>query len=902
MFTHVQLTKNSNKRVNSSRRKEDNEENCDFGKTLKKNDNSQQRSHQIQEVVDSNFNMSECDSTQLMDEEDLKLICSEVVENVKTKTEAQHVPVGDEGSIVDGVNGDRNYQFRGAVNNEQVLDERVEQRQMPKLGSTLFDNAPGFAYVKKSPKVKRNMPSNPKPKPVETKHVDNKKLHETEVNDVIADKSAVISWVKFEENEDNGEKLHASYSSSKQQLSINKHSECTAVDGQFLRESSVEETSLTSTPAKQINWVSFENDAITKQLPVGKGAVTESKDGQHPDELDYENRISSNIALPYLNTPSAMLSRSFISDVYDIPDDISEPKKEVSLVSINNDYQDRGKDISSDLTIHDDRVLGKKDEVLDDFETDSNFSGEICDLNNLENDSLLRDTRKPFPKEGIFQASSAKPKCNQETNVRTPSSGKKVVVKEVSFDENNTAPLHDYPAVSTKTEWMFMYRYPDKKKKLGSRRWLPVKVEVKDDAIKIIGHLGNVEILKEMPLHQFFVFTMPVLHQGEGQEKLHSVKLQYVKYKETRKLASKFHLEHMPFYTPVLKLASRDHKALKEFVDTVENVVRKIETHRDKGITHRHEEIFIDCDDMCQYELDGHGKVKRYNITCQIRLRAFITGIPNLYLFLNDITAYNKQKSRRTDGKQPKSNKWIRLESTEYHPSVQVAATETEGGVVFKPPDACSFELMRFRARNTRDVPMVFKAAIDFTTTKSFQMKAECKISGDGKMMKYRRSNIVVRFPIPATWTSVFVKSRSFAGHKKYAQARADQKTFASGMARTLRCYMEISTGVAKYEPEYCAVVWRIGDLPILASGVPADAVQTFDLQVNLPFEIDLPRTHEFYAEVEYEIPHAVGSEIQIQEVLLSDGRTPDKWVCYRALYSYKVLMNVTNMHRLGDL
>lgn len=821
--------------------------------------------------------------SQLISEDNVKLISSDVQEGkdkldsiAYQKEESQVFIDYNEQMFAER----RDILTKPALQAVQDLDFRVppkkqeETPKSPKSEPTPFDIVPGFAKNNRSPRHKNLKMKNPRANDTErnpyvqmSNEMKKSKSFENDFS-VVEDDSQLVTIAEFLESSCS---LGDSRGASEDRIST-PHLETAG-------------TILSSSPRANHNWVSFENDVVTKENLHSN----ELRRKQYVDNTENTSQMSSSFASPRSNI-SAMLSTTQISDVYNIPDEINSNSKEPTTLL--------------DFGSPDKNDAGQKDQEMilefaakEDLDTDSNFSAEIYDLNNLENDILI-DRRKPFPKEGIFQASSTIAKQDVE---KTPEMIKKQA-RQDSSEGNNMTPLDDFPMRSNRTEWSFLYRYPDKKKKFASRKWLNVKVTIKDDAICITGRFENADITKEIPLHPFFVFTMPALHDNDNRGKVHSVKLQYVKYKETRKMASKFQLEHSPSYTPVLKLAAKDHRSIKEFIEAVENVVRKIETHRDKGITHRHEEIFIDCDDVCQYELDGSGKVKQYNITCQVRLRAFITGIPNLYLFLNDIMSYNKQKNQRMNKKAPKSNRWIKLENIEYHPSVDVNMTNSEGGIVFKPPDACSFELIRFRVRGTKVLPMVFKASIDFTTSKSFQIKAECKIVGEGKMMKYRRNNIVVRFPIPTTWTSVFVKSRSFSGQKKYVRARADDKTFASGVGRTSRCFIEVSTGSAKYEPEYGSLVWRVGDLPILASGVPADAVQTFDCQVNLPFEIDMPKTKDLCAEVEYEIPHAVGSEIQVQEVLLSDGHTPDKWVCYRALYYYKVLMNVTNQQRLGYL
>ena len=714
---------------------------------------------------------------------------------------------------------------------------------------------------------------------------------------ILSHDSSGSGWIVFDEISSSQNKSQTD--TPKHVFDAMKNADSLCLTPQYYRKKTTgADNSHASTPNK--SWISFEDETPSQRnLSHSHNEKASPRYGIDGETTLQQGRPTSSKKSSAKDLSKTFMSGTYIPDMYEIGSDdfsVHSPSQPHSSNDAMNFH-------FCETSSIDNQDSSPKKQPVDSFETDSNFSGEICDLNNLENDSLLKDTRKKFPKEELFQASSTK-KQPSSNDKNIPESPTKHFERDSQGGMNTLPPLDDYPPQSEKNEWVLLYRYPDHKKKLGSREWINVKVKVIDDSVKVSGRFGNIEIHKEIPLHPFFAFTLPVLcNQGNNGSagKVHSVKLQYVKYKEKRKVSSKFHLEHVPSYTPVLKLASKERNTLKQFIDAVENVIRKIESHRDKGITHRHEEIFIDCDDVCHYEVDGNGRVKRYNITCQVQVRAFVTGIPDLYLFVNDIETYSKQKNRRGDCKPPKSNRWIRLEKVDYHPCINVSATKQEGGIVFKPPDGCGFELMRFRTRNNRELPIILKCSIDFTTTKSFEIKAECKVGGEGKMMKYQRNNIVVRFPVPTTWTSVFVKSRGFNGRKRYVQAKADPKTFASGIARTARCFVEVSTGCARYEAEYGAIVWRIGDLPILANGVPADAVQTFSCQVNLPFEIDLPESYVLTAEVEFDVNNAIGSEIQIHEVLLSDKRMPDKWVCYKASYFYTVLLNVNNRQRLAS-
>ena len=687
------------------------------------------------------------------------------------------------------------------------------------------------------------------------------------------------TWVKFDEinnkeapmcginpHDSGASDVNGKADNSEDQLTLSpKKPQQTLVYSPKELEQSTSQSS-TGTPK---NWVSFEEQPVNLDNEVNsfRGTAQSKIVTETPSRKTHVSDDSSLHSSPK-PTANLLLSETVIPDMFvPVSEEVSSLGPRLTSIELSEKNEVDGL-----------LVPRSKSEKGSDVE-----SSEICNMSDEKTGTLKLFTAS------AFQISPAK---------SIVSTNDKIEFSDLQSDlnEEKLEPLDDYPAPTNRKEWVFFYRHPDRKRKIGPRHWIPATFVIKDQSLRISGSVNEMEILKEIPLHPFFVFTLPVLHRKDRRGKVHSVKLQYVKYKETRKMKSKFQVEHTPTYTPVFKIGHEDHHALHDFIDTVDNVVRQIPTYRDKGITYSHEELFIDCDDICQFLLSGKGEILKYNITLQMRLRAFITSNPDLYLFLNDEKYQDKLEKEKEKFPVPqRSHKWIRPENVEFHPCVDKAASDEKGGIVFKPPDGCSFELLRFRVRNTKELPIAVKSSLNVISANSVILSAELKVGGEGKMLKHIRNNVIVRFPIPHTWTPMFVKSRSFSGQKRYVQAKADLRQGTQGLGRTNRCNLQVNAGRSTYEPEYSAIVWRLGDLPYVLSGLPADAVNTFKCELSLPFEVNLPDEFCPYAEVEFEVSNAVGSEISIREVLLSDGRVPDKWVCYRAIYSYKVLLNVLN-------
>ena len=536
--------------------------------------------------------------------------------------------------------------------------------------------------------------------------------------------------------------------------------------------------------------------------------------------------------------------------------------------------------------------------VIDDNDSnngDSDIDANVVDLDHESDNEIkaLRDTPvKKFPDVKLFQAKTSNLANSPAVSMKREHSASPI--HETASDEDLAGPLDDYPDDKNMNAWQFLCRYPHQKKKLGSRIWIPVTVSVEGDFIKISGSLTNgSDVSSEIPLQPFFVCTVPKLHHGiDKHDELHCIKLQYVKYKERRRLKNNWHLEHIPVYMPVLKLGTTDYVALRVFVRKVESIIRTMPTYRDKGVTYRHDEIFIDCDDECHVLLSGTGKVLKHNSSVGMKIRAFISGHPELRMYLNDV----RYQEKLTNDKKmftSKSQQWMSPDLCHYHPCTDVLSSNSEGSILFTPPDGCSFELLRYRFRKLKSLPIVARSSLEIVTSNSLKISASIQAVGDHKSLRQRRNGVILYIPIPDSWAKFFMKSTSMAGKKQYLSAKTNSKNPSHAVAKCQKVSMKLSAGQARYEPAFGAIVWRLGSLPLLCSELPVDAEHTFVCDIELPFEVKMHEQSHYFSYVEFSMSHQVCSDIQVEEVLLSNARRPDKWVSYEANFSYKILMHV---------
>ena len=622
----------------------------------------------------------------------------------------------------------------------------------------------------------------------------------------------------------------------------------------------VNNENLLSSPSRE-EWISFEDESTSFELTKESSIIEDDSDSKRLISKDESSDVSKEMNISLEN----------------ILNIVKEPLK-------GSNSKRKADDEKNLVSVHGTSKEESESEISDDIVS--------LDYESEEERKKLRDTPlKQYPDVELFQATSAvKRECAKRSLSDTSN--------QINSCKNDIdmSTLDDYPDKCPKNSWSFWYRYPDQKKRVGSRKWYPVNVTVDGDFIKVNGQTKTgITISREIPLHPFFVFTLPTVHNGNRDGKMYSTKLQYVKYKEIRKFRTKTKIEHLPVYTPVLKLATRDFISLREFINKVESIIRHIPTYRDKGITYRHEEIFIDCDDECQYLLTGEGEVLKYNVTVQMRLRVFVTGTPQLRLYLNDVC--NQEvlaKVKELSHLNTKSSKsWIKPLNYEFHPCVDSNASKQYGTVVFVPPDGCSFELLRFRVPHRNPLPVIAKSSLEVLSNNSVRLNASIQVTGSSKTIRHKRNDVTVFFPIPSSWGVLFVRSRNFSGKKKYIKVKADSNHAALSVATLNRVTLQISTGVAKYDPAFSAVVWRLGTLPIIHGNVAADAVHVFQCLLELPFSLEIRDEFQPYTFVEFNVGHQLASGVSIEEILLSDGKIPDKWVCYRSNFSYKISMKL---------
>ncbi|OXB51872.1 UNVERIFIED_CONTAM: hypothetical protein H355_006098, partial [Colinus virginianus] len=127
---------------------------------------------------------------------------------------------------------------------------------------------------------------------------------------------------------------------------------------------------------------------------------------------------------------------------------------------------------------------------------------------------------------------------------------------------------------------------------------------------------------------------------------------------------------------------------------TVTNAV----SWRSEGIKYKKNEVFIDVVEAVNLLVSASGSVVRSEVVGSIRLKVFLSGMPELRLGLNDRVLF-ELTGRGT-------NKSVELEDVKFHQCVRLSRFDNDRTISFIPPDG-DFELMSYRL-STATKPLIW--------------------------------------------------------------------------------------------------------------------------------------------------------------------------------------------------
>jgi len=252
---------------------------------------------------------------------------------------------------------------------------------------------------------------------------------------------------------------------------------------------------------------------------------------------------------------------------------------------------------------------------------------------------------------------------------------------------------------------------------------------------------------------------------------------------------------------------------------------------RSEGLKYRKNEVFLDVIESVNLLANSNGNVLRSEILGVIKMRVYLSGMPELRLGLNDKLLF-EATGRSSKGKA------VEMEDVKFHQCVRLSRFDSDRTISFIPPDG-EFELMSYRL-NTEVKPLIWVESVveSYGTRIEYMIKAKAQFK--------RRSianNVEIFIPVPED---------------------SDSPKFKS------------SVGTVRYAPEKNAIVWSIKQFPggkefLMRAQFGLPSVRKEDPDKKPPIS------------VKYEIPYFTVSGIQVRylKIIEKSGYQALPWVRY---------------------
>uniref|UniRef100_A0A1W7RJA2 AP-1 complex subunit mu-2 n=1 Tax=Agkistrodon contortrix contortrix TaxID=8713 RepID=A0A1W7RJA2_AGKCO len=260
---------------------------------------------------------------------------------------------------------------------------------------------------------------------------------------------------------------------------------------------------------------------------------------------------------------------------------------------------------------------------------------------------------------------------------------------------------------------------------------------------------------------------------------------------------------------------------------TVTNAV----SWRSEGLKYKKNEVFIDVIESVNLLVNANGNVLLSEIVGAIKLKVFLSGMPELRLGLNDRVLFELTGRGK--------NKSVELEDVKFHQCVRLSRFDNDRTISFIPPDG-DFELMSYRL-STQMKPLIW---IESVIEKFSHSRVEIMIKAKGQFKKQSVANgVEISVPVPND---------------------ADSPKFKTNI------------GSAKYLPEKNTVVWNIKSFPggkeyLMRAHFGLPSVDNEELEGRPPIS------------VRFEIPYFTVSGIQVRymKIIEKSGYQALPWVRY---------------------
>jgi len=291
-----------------------------------------------------------------------------------------------------------------------------------------------------------------------------------------------------------------------------------------------------------------------------------------------------------------------------------------------------------------------------------------------------------------------------------------------------------------------------------------------------------------------------------------------------------------------------DPKILKEYITQEGHQLAKKDVHIPDAVTgnvprgsdsikYRKNEVFLDVIESINLLASSDGRILRSEITGSIKMRVYLSGMPELRLGLNDRVQFEQS------GKNLEKGKGIEMEDVTFHQCVRLTRFTEDRVITFIPPDG-EFELMSYRL-NTNVKPLIWVES-HIEAHKNSRIEYAIKARSQFKQ-RSTANNVQITIPVPKNAATPKLKA---------------------------------SFGTVKYAPEKDALIWTIKQFE---GGKDHLLRAHFALSSTYGTEAEDQPTGKPPITISFEIPYFTVSGIQVRylKIIEKSGYNSQPWVRY---------------------
>jgi AP-1 complex subunit mu len=212
---------------------------------------------------------------------------------------------------------------------------------------------------------------------------------------------------------------------------------------------------------------------------------------------------------------------------------------------------------------------------------------------------------------------------------------------------------------------------------------------------------------------------------------------------------------------------------------------------RNEGIHYKKNEVFLDVVESVNMLVNSNGAIVRSEVVGALKMRAYLSGMPECKLGLNDRVLFEAQG-------RASRQKAIDLEDIKFHQCVRLASFERDRTISFIPPDG-SFDLMTYRlSQNVK--PLIW---VECQVERHSRSRTEYLVKARSQF-KDRSTATSVEIQLPLPPDAISPQVRTTQGNATYAPEKEALvwkiKNFPGGREFLLRCKFGLPSVEAEEE------------------------------------------------------------------------------------------------------